>query len=631
MKRIITFGLLVAAAFALTNCAQKESYTPVQDEVLNSVPFEIVAEIAADTKTYNDGMKTRWSKGDQLKMSYTFEIPHITTLSGEFEGPFTTVEGDGIFTGEIDGGLLEKVQSFFAKLGVLKLSAVYPYGIEECVAPESTVQNGYNSMAHLAGPNIPLKGDVEVEASWEGITSNGFTTPAIKLNHTTSIIRVKVTNASIDPIVINTVKFGVGSLVKATTVVENATELAPEATADIYLVTNPGEINETITFWVNDNAIEVPVEETVTLNAGMIKTMNFSYEEVLPELYAVAVVDAEMTADRIVPCIKTLVDFEYLKEWACNLKNHEDIEGLLEEVLVDVIAGDLEGAYDLLGGLPGFERQFEVITAQGIHREPVNYTATDFLGSFVDDIKNVKDIESLLALLDEFMRYYEVSGSKDQLLSGVGQLSDYLKEFSSFLTDYAAKFGIDVDNVIGQWIIKGIEDKLVELLDANIVDILAKSVADPDGIQAQILNWMFSQNEIRDRILDAVVEAVKAIEEEVNDKIETENQTAKELAIATAKSAALYYAKINAHVNIDAAFIAINENEINKLENSVWGIFVGILNWDKTKALFEELELTKVYDIFQEIAKKVEEVVVYEEGPWQITAEKVDVLTPSEL
>ena len=124
MKRIITFGLLVAAAFALTNCAQKESYTPVQDEVSNSVPFEIVAEIAADTKTYNDGMKTRWSKGDQLKMSYTFEIPYITTLSGEFEGPFTTVEGDGIFTGEIDGGLLEKVQSFFAKLGVFKLSLI---------------------------------------------------------------------------------------------------------------------------------------------------------------------------------------------------------------------------------------------------------------------------------------------------------------------------------------------------------------------------------------------------------------------------------------------------------------------------------------------------------------------------
>lgn len=631
MKRIITFGLLVAAAFALTNCAQKESYTPVQDEVSNSVPFEIVAEIAADTKTYNDGMFTRWSKGDQLKMSYTFEIPYVTTLSGEFEGPFTTVEGDGIFTGEIDGGLLEKVQSFFAKLGVFKLSAVYPYGIEECVAPESTVQNGYNSMAHLAGPNIPLKGDVEVKASWEGITSDGFTTPAIRLNHTTSIIRVKVTNASIDPIVINTVKFGVGSLVKATTVVENATELAPEATADIYLVTNPGEINETITFWVNDNAIEVPVEETVTLNAGMIKTMNFSYEEVLPELYAVAVVDAEMTADRIVPCIKTLVDFEYLEKWACNLKNHEDIEGLLEEVLVDVVAGDLEGAYDLLGGLPGFEHQFEVITAQGIHREPVNYTATDFLGSFVDDIKNVKDIESLLALLDEFMRYYEVSGSKDQLLSGVGKLSNYLKEFSSFLTDYAAKYGFDVDTWYGQLAIKKVEDMLVELLDVNIVDVLAKALANPDGIQAQILNWMFSQNEIRDRILDAVVEAVEAIEEEVNDKIETENQTAKELAIATAKSTALYYAKINAHVNIDAAFIAINENEIKKLENSVWGIFVGILNWDKTKALFEELELTKVYDIFQEIAKKVEEVVVYEEGPWQITAEKVDVLTPSEL
>ena len=631
MKRIITFGLLVAAAFALTNCAQKESYAPVQDEVANSVPFEIVADIAADTKTYNDGMETRWSKGDQLKVSYTFEIKGTTLLSGEFEKPFTTAEGDGVFTGEIDGSILDRVQSFIAKLGWFKLTAVYPYGIEECAAPESAVQNGYNSMAHLAGANCPLKGEVDVEASWEGITSDAFTTPQLKLNHTISVIRVKVTNATIDPIVINTVKFGVGSMVKATTVVENATELAPNATAEVYLIADPCEINETITFWVNDNAVEVPVEETVTLYAGKIKTMNFSYEEVLPELYAVAEVEAEMTADRIVPCIKTLVDFEYLKEWASNLKNHEDIEGLLEEVLVDVVAGDLEGAYDLLGGLPGFEHQFEVITAKGVHMEPVNYTATDYLGSFVDDIKNVKDIESLLALLDEFMRYYEVSGSKDQLLSGVGQLSDYMKDFTDYLTDYAAKLGLNLDGTIGQIVIKGIEEKLIELLNVDIVDLLEEAVADPDGIQAKVLNWMFSQTEIRDRILDAIVEAVKEVEDATKDQIDAENATAKELAIATAKATALYQAKVKVHENIDAAFIAINENEISKLENSVWGIFVGILNWDKTKALFEELELTKVYDIFQEIAKKVEEVVVYEEGPWQITSEKCEVLSPSEL
>ena len=636
MKRIFNFGMLLAAAFALTNCAQEESYAPVQEEVSNAaVPFSIVADINVDTKTYNDGLNTMWSKNDSIEVSYLFkaeDLPLIGTIEkeGVFSKPFVTAEADGYFTGTTEG--LDWLANLGAAVGVLKLSAVYPYGIEECAAPASTVQNGYNSMAHLAGANCPLYGDVETEANAKDLFSGSFTTSKpLVLNHATSIIRVKVTNVSIDPVVINTVKFGVGSEVRATTVVENGGELAPNEVAEVYLVANPGEINETITFWVNDNAIEVPVTETVTLKAGMIKTMNFPYEEALPELYAVAVVDAEMTADRIVPSVKTLVDFEYLKQWASDLANNEDIVGLLEEVLVDVAAGDLESAYDLLGGLPGFEHQFEVIKAQGIHREPVNYTATDFLGSFVDDIKNVKDIESLLALLDEFMRYYEVSGTKDQLLNGVGQLSDYVNDFTEYLTDYAAQMGINVNNAFGQWAIKKVEDTIKGLLDVDIVDIMSESLANPDSWSAKILNWMFSQNEIRDRILDAIVDAVEKIEEEANGMIETENQTAKELAIANAKTTALYYAKINAHENVDAAFIALNENEIAKLENSVWGIFVGILNWDKTKALFEELQLTTVYDIFQEIAKKVEEVVVYEEGPWQITSEKVDVLTPSEL
>ena len=66
MKRIFTFGLLVAAAFALTNCAQKESYAPVQEEVAETVTLEIVANLPAETKTYNEGMSTKWSADDQI-------------------------------------------------------------------------------------------------------------------------------------------------------------------------------------------------------------------------------------------------------------------------------------------------------------------------------------------------------------------------------------------------------------------------------------------------------------------------------------------------------------------------------------------------------------------------------------
>lgn len=628
MKRIFTLGLLIAAAFALTNCAQKESYAPVQEELGETVPFTVVADLTAETKTYNNGLNTMWSEGDQIKLSYTFDFLG-QTYAGDFDAPFTTVEGDGIFTGEIGYG--DFAGSIGNALGALKISAVYPYTEDgSIVIPATTVQEGYNSTAHLAGANCPLYGDVVIETTLEDFFKGELSTPRLLLNHATSVVKVAVTNASKEPIVIESVTFGVDADVKARTVVNKGTALEVGATADVYLVVepftvNPGEGN--FKFWVNDTPQEIVVKNPVTLEAGKINNMKFTYEGDFPELYAVADVNVEMTADRIVPSVKTLIDFEYLKEWACNLKNHENIEGLLQEVLVAVTAGDLEAAYDALGGLPGFEHQFEIVEASARHIEKVNYTASDYLSSFVEDIKNIKDVESLLSILDEFMRYYEVTGTKDQILGGVGNLSDYITDFSEVI----AQWFPNSNNFLIQATIKWVEDKLNELLNVNIVDILSEAAANPDSYSAKILNWMLSQTEIRDAILDSIVKVIEDIEDASKDQIDQTNQAMKEAAIAQAKATALYKAKIAAHVNIEDAFTQLNQNEINKLDKSVWGIFRMILNWDKTQEVFEQLQLTKVYDIFQEISKKVEEVVVYEEGPYAITSENCEVLTPSEL
>ena len=628
MKRIFTLGLLIAAAFALTNCAQKESYAPVQEELGETVPFTVVADLTAETKTYNNGLNTMWSEGDQIKLSYTFDFLG-QTYAGDFDAPFTTVEGDGIFTGEIGYG--DFAGSIGNALGALKISAVYPYTEDgSIVIPATTVQEGYNSTAHLAGANCPLYGDVVIETTLEDFFKGELSTPRLLLNHATSVVKVTVTNASKEPIVIESVTFGVDADVKARTVVNKGTALEVGATADVYLVVepftvNPGEGN--FKFWVNDTPQEIVVKNPVTLEAGKINNMKFTYEGDFPELYAVADVNVEMTADRIVPSVKTLIDFEYLKEWASNLKNHENIEGLLQEVLVAVTAGDLEAAYDALGGLPGFEHQFEIVNGYARHIEKVNYTASDYLSSFVEDIKNIKDVESLLSILDEFMRYYEVTGTKDQILGGLGNLSDYITDFSEVI----AQWFPNSNNFLIQATIKWVEDKLNELLNVNIVDILSEAAANPDSYSAKILNWMLSQTQIRDAILDSIVKVIEGIEDASKDQIDLTNQAMKEAAIAQAKATALYKAKIAAHVNIEDAFTQLNQNEINKLDKSVWGIFRMILNWEKTQEVFEQLQLTKVYDIFQEISKKVEEVVVYEEGPYEITSEDCVVLTPSEL
>lgn len=630
MKRsFITFGLLVAAAFALTNCAEKESIAPVQKETVETVPFQVTANFA-ETKTVNDGLSTKWEKGDQINLSYSFEVAG-QTFAGEFNAPFTTENADGVFTGNVE--LDDALTTIIALAGKLEMKAVYPYG-SDGVLPKSTVQKGYNSTAHLAGPAIPLVGSVTVETSFADLLKGNLTTPEILLNHVASVVEVEVTNNSKEPIVINRVSFGVGSNVKASTEVENGESLAVGEKATVYVVVEPATINPkdgNIKFWVNDTPQEIKVVEPVTLNAGKIRKMHFDYKGDYPELYAVADVAVEMTADRIVPCVKTLIDYNYLKEWAANLKAQENIEALLQEVLVAVVAGDLESAYHTLGGLPGFEHQIEIVSGFARYVEKVNYEVSDYLSSYIEDIKNVKDVESLIALLDDFMSYYKVSGTKDQILGGVGVLSDYITDFSQMIASWFP----NSNSILVQTTIKFVENKLKELLDVNIVDIMAEAVADPDSWQAKALDWMFSQTAIRDAILDSIVNVIKDIEDTTNGSIADTNEAWKQAGILAAQTTALYQAKIAAQKDVEKNFNQVNQNELDKLNNSVWGIFRMILNWDKTKAVFEELHITAVYDIFQQIAVKIEEVVMYEEGPYTIVSEPaiadIPVLTPSQL
>ena len=64
-KQIFSWGLMLAATFTLTNCAQ-ELDTPVQPET-EGVPFELVAS-TPEVKTVNDGMTTKWADDDKINV-----------------------------------------------------------------------------------------------------------------------------------------------------------------------------------------------------------------------------------------------------------------------------------------------------------------------------------------------------------------------------------------------------------------------------------------------------------------------------------------------------------------------------------------------------------------------------------
>ena len=87
-KTILSLGLMLVSALALTNCTKNEEVvTP-----LLSVPFELFAGI--ETRTTNDGLSTEWAANDNISVFNA--AAGTTTYSANNE--FKTVEGDGNFT-----------------------------------------------------------------------------------------------------------------------------------------------------------------------------------------------------------------------------------------------------------------------------------------------------------------------------------------------------------------------------------------------------------------------------------------------------------------------------------------------------------------------------------------------------
>lgn len=280
MKRIFTFGLLVAAAFALTNCAQKESYAPVQEETTEYVNCEVVVKLPAETKTYNEGMSTKWSDNDEIGLSFyykqSFPIIGEVTYDESTDNPFVHA-GAGKFVGKLER---EIITGALAAVAGGTITANYPFGTDGTV-PASTVQKGYDSMAHLAGANCPLKGSVQfsIDQDWSGMGSadRTYILPEVMLEHVTSVIEVAVKNNTATAVNVNEVDFLVGGAVKATTVVENAGALAAGETAMVYVVVEPGTYSS-LSFTVNDSFTKNINAAEATFTAGKIKKVNFVLE-----------------------------------------------------------------------------------------------------------------------------------------------------------------------------------------------------------------------------------------------------------------------------------------------------------------------------------------------------------------
>ena len=331
MKKIISWGMMLAAAFTLTNCA-KEIDAPVQESESNGYPFEIIAS-TVDTKTVNDGMSTRWADGDQINVFHAVCDGEDYKNNGAFEVKETE---SGNFKGELCEKLDPKEEYDWY--------AFYPYK-SQIASPKNeagwayignkngiTQEGGYGKTAHLASSNCPLYGVAKAVPAAD--------TPSIEMQHLSSVVAINVTNMTDEPLTVTGATFTanepiVGSFYidfsgvptytsseeqyvsnAATVNVIGGTALGNGESGVLYLVVKPFTAAKDSKLYLSVNGYEkeLTMPQDVTFTAGKIKTLNFAYdkveEPVEPEPVWTLVTDASTLAvgDEIIIAAK---DYNY--------------------------------------------------------------------------------------------------------------------------------------------------------------------------------------------------------------------------------------------------------------------------------------------------------------------------------
>lgn len=294
MKKIIMMGLMLASAFALTNCSKEfvqQIETPETDQAVGVVPFEIYAS-ALQTKTANDGMSTVWVENDQINVFHA----EAGAASYVNDGVFAIYKqnlADGLFLGALKQPLTASAYDWYF---------FYPYTIGMktpagdavvTLAGKTQTQKGNSNMAHIAGENYPMCAVVKNVAAEE--------TPAGEMKHMTALVAINVQNKTSKPMTV--VSAGIRaseSLVgtyymdftgeevvytpsgdqyvsnTASLEVVGGEDIAAGSSAKFYIAVKPftAEAGSRLTVYVNGSQKTITIPETTEFEAGKIKTIN---------------------------------------------------------------------------------------------------------------------------------------------------------------------------------------------------------------------------------------------------------------------------------------------------------------------------------------------------------------------
>ncbi len=300
-KNLITLGMALTAVLTLTSCVDELPAAPDR----GGLPYAIMAD-AVESKTVNDGMKTKWAEGDDLNVFHAAAGTTEYGLNTEF-----TVEdvAAGKFTTPALNGTLAETNDWYV---------LYPYS-EHTKTPTKSgympvgagtnfmqVQKGNNSTAHIAGANYPMWGVAK------GVSSE--TLPGVGMTHVSSLVAVEVFNKTDEPLTVTSVAFeapedingtyyinftgdtpvltGSGTSYVSKTAnlkVENGEAVAAGASAKFYLAIKPFTAlkDQTLKMSVNGVGKTVTLSADLAFNPGKIRTLKYNYEAVAEEMPAV--------------------------------------------------------------------------------------------------------------------------------------------------------------------------------------------------------------------------------------------------------------------------------------------------------------------------------------------------------
>ncbi len=337
-KFFVSMGAALTAVLALTNCNKEEMYSPEDYE--GNVPFCITAD-APQSKTVNDGgFGTDWAAGDGINLFYA-EAGETSYLTA---GKFSIAEADlgsRTFRGLLVSELAENVSYDWY--------VVYPYNATTnapgkslvtigCASDAAQAQTGSDNLAHIAGTCYPVCGAAKAVASAQ--------TPAIEVNHLTSLVEVVVKNASSSPLDVTEIELTAGeaivgefyaditkdaptyTAVSADKVSSTArltvadAQLAAGASGKYYLAVKPfkAAAGTTITMSVNGIERSAEMSKEMVFSAGLRKTVNFEYSlELAPggvnaSKIAFSECDVEWTSDGLAKSFNIYVNGNLFKE-----------------------------------------------------------------------------------------------------------------------------------------------------------------------------------------------------------------------------------------------------------------------------------------------------------------------------